>query len=642
MLTQWRLTNFKSVIDEAVLELAPLTIFTGANSAGKSTIIQSILLTAQTIQSSVVSRPVVLNGHMTRLGAYKDIVSYGNVDENISVGFNLDAQASEVGLARPSRYGRAAAIGGGMNVRQISFNYSFSVTPGPNEDVDKDLLGLQPSLVSADLSVSYLRKGEMAQDQLHIQRSNDPIARRIELLRLDGSRQDGLASSLKYTVNRAPTVRGYSSRNEGLEVTQEPVGAYMQHFLPRYLVGRFDEVSATVSWQLSLLTEVGTYRRSSFSGEFPNDPVPRSVAEHVSNVLRPLLVNEGSPLKLLPIAKVSLLGAISDFTKDLDVQKFSSVVRRASPRDQSQVFAILSAEKQKLTSLLRSSRSASYDLEIVHLNEHLSFAVDFLSNYFSSSVRYLGPLRDEPKPVYPLSGTSEPSDVGFRGEHTAAVLDVHRNSVIRYVPSAQFDAEWVELDPTHATLALAVQDWLKYMGVGQEFYTSDLGKLGHELKVSTVGSTLQHDLTQVGVGVSQVLPILVLALLADAGSTLVFEQPELHLHPRVQSRLADFFVSMSRLGKQCVVETHSEYIINRLRLRAASEIKSRVASESIIYFVENESGKSVYRRISIDELGGLDKWPSGFFDEGEISTSALLRQGLKKRKRGGVDDGSDP
>ncbi len=105
------------------------------------------------------------------------------------------------------------------------------------------------------------------------------------------------------------------------------------------------------------------------------------------------------------------------------------------------------------------------------------------------------------------------------------------------------------------TLEAAVIDWLQYLGVANSVSSRDQGKLGHELKVALSDTDSTHDLTHVGVGVSQVLPILVICLLADRDSTLVFEQPELHLHPKVQTLLGDFFLSMALINKQCIVET---------------------------------------------------------------------------------------
>src|ERR1019366_5707984 len=152
------------------------------------------------------------------------------------------------------------------------------------------------------------------------------------------------------------------------------------------------------------------------------------------------------------------------------------------------------------------------------------------------------------------------------------------------------------------TREAAVTDWLLYLGVAESVVTVDKGKLGHELKVVPPGLTQAHDLTHVGVGVSQVLPILVMCLLADPDTTLVFEQPELHLHPRVQTLLGAFFLSMGVLGKQCVLETHSEYLINRLRFRAAAETKSEFAKAMKMYFVEKRGDTSFFRSVVVNEF----------------------------------------
>ena len=180
-----------------------------------------------------------------------------------------------------------------------------------------------------------------------------------------------------------------------------------------------------------------------------------------------------------------------------------------------------------------------------------------MDQFFTAMVRYLGPLRDEPKSLYPLAPTADPSDVGLKGEHTAAVLDLHKNRPVRYIPTANFATEEINLTAVTRTLEAAVIDWLKYLGVADSVASHDKGKFGHELVASIAGSRRAHDLTHVGVGVSQVLPILVASLLAAPDTTLILEQPELHLHPKVQTLLGDFFLSMTQLGKQCIIETHN-------------------------------------------------------------------------------------
>lgn len=631
MLASWRLSKFKSVTKEIELSLAPLTLFTGANSAGKSTIIQSILLTAQTLQSSVFSRPVVLNGHMTRLGSFSDIVSYSDENEYITIGFELNGLLHENSLSGThTRLWRSGAyLRRGGAIEAVSASYSFCVKPGPNEALDKDLLKLQPSLLESAVSVRYKGDQKVETDSLFVKRSAEPVSQRLAELKIHGGESQGPAiESLKYLVAR-PAKAAQQGRLASLGISSEVAGVYLNHFLPKALSIRFDQVAASVASQLAMIVEPNQYRYFT-TFVVDNDEVPNSVVERIEQTLAPILAEPD-----LANSTRHWIERAVHAIKNHDLKGFSECLRRCLSRDVARIYTALGSEKAVLQQLLRNNRSAVYDLEVQPPNEMISVGIDYISNFFGRSVKYLGPLRDEPKPVYPLAGASDPGDVGFRGEHTAAVLDIQKNTTVVYIPSNHFRDDDAAFAPASISLADAVRDWLEYMGVGTAFQTSDLGKLGHELKVQTQGSVLSHDLTQVGVGVSQVLPILVLALLADSGSTLVFEQPELHLHPKVQSRLADFFVSMTRLGKQCIVETHSEYLINRLRYRSASAEADDVAKDVMIYFVEKEDGASIYRRVRIDELGSLDVWPAGFFDEGENATAALLRRSLKKRRDGG-------
>jgi predicted ATPase len=267
----------------------------------------------------------------------------------------------------------------------------------------------------------------------------------------------------------------------------------------------------------------------------------------------------------------------------------------------------------------------------------------YLNRFFSNLVKYLGPLRDEPKALYPLAAHADPTDVGLRGEMTAAVLNLHKERKIRYIPSSAFGKIPFEPTPVVRSLEAAVTDWLKYLGVAETVHSIDKGKLGHELKVSLTGGGPNHDLTHVGVGVSQVLPILVMSLLAERDTTLIFEQPELHLHPKVQTRLSDFFLSIALNGKQCLIETHSEYLINRVRYRAAEESKdNRVTKNLKVYFVEKTDNSSSFREVKVNEYGAILDWPEGFFDQSPREAEDILKAAMKKRRaerKGGAQNG---
>ncbi|MCH8098060.1 MAG: AAA family ATPase [Proteobacteria bacterium] len=97
MITKWKAFNFKSVRKETELSIAPLTIFAGANSSGKSTFLQSILLVAQTLSHKVSSRSVVLNGALARLGQFDDLRSVESGADQIVIGWTCQP----IGYAPP-------------------------------------------------------------------------------------------------------------------------------------------------------------------------------------------------------------------------------------------------------------------------------------------------------------------------------------------------------------------------------------------------------------------------------------------------------------------------------------------------------------------------------------------------------------
>ncbi|NQV32394.1 MAG: DUF3696 domain-containing protein, partial [Phycisphaeraceae bacterium] len=125
----------------------------------------------------------------------------------------------------------------------------------------------------------------------------------------------------------------------------------------------------------------------------------------------------------------------------------------------------------------------------------------------------------------------------------------------------------------------------------------------------------------------------VMCLLSDMDSMLVLEQTELHLHTKVQTLLGDFFLSMALSNKQCIVETHSEYLIDRLRFRiAAASLEKELNSQTKIYFVEKPLQGSMFREVVINEYGAISDWPEGFFDQSQQQAESILRAAAMKRK----------
>jgi predicted ATPase len=238
------------------------------------------------------------------------------------------------------------------------------------------------------------------------------------------------------------------------------------------------------------------------------------------------------------------------------------------------------------------------------------------------SIFYLGPLRDYPKREYSWSGSS-PADVGFKGEQTiAAILSAtarneirNRGNRTRYVPFQEI-----------------VAYWLKELGLIHSFKIEEIGKGANLYRVVVKRDENSPDalLTDVGFGVSQVLPALVLLHYVPEYSTVIMEQPEIHLHPAVQSGLADVIMSvaMSR-NLQIIVESHSEHILRRFQRRVA---ESKFAAAQLkLYFCRSENGKSHLEDLEIDLLGEIHNWPPNFFGD-EMTEIAETRKSILKRK----------
>src|ERR1051326_297738 len=638
MIKSWTLEHFKSVYERTTLEIAPLTIFAGANSSGKSTLIQSLLLTSQTLQSPVQTRSVILNGHIVRLGAFDDVVSNDFQSNRIVIGFELaPLPYSPNTISTVSRFYYTSVHGRALaNVTSFDCFYSFSAKGSEDE---KEVLQLQPRLEESQIRVRFLVDEKETEEQVLIRRSEKSAKDRLGQLRLSPHDVSKVEAGLsEFELARPTTLRRFSRRFYGAPTTGKAIGATFEHFLPGRIQILYDSVEEEARQLVDVLTSAEAYRfgeidlrsdRGFILTEAFKDIVI-SVLEEFDNELNSKeLANE---LKISPPARKRLELAIRELKNEFSKDSFQRglnlpiSVRRVLV----QRFAEKASELQKAA---RGDRPPEYNIAFSPLPEYSEVGVDYIQQFFTRFVKYLGPLRDEPKPVYPLAGATDPSDIGFRGEHTVAVLEVHRNTSVAYIPSKFIGEPRAPYILENVPLGLAVLDWLEYMGVASRVETIDKGKLGHELKVATHEAEPLHDLTHVGVGVSQLLPILVLSLLADQGSTLIFEQPELHLHPRVQTRLADFFVSMTMLQKQCIVETHSEYLINRLRYRAAISEGDEVSKDVIMYFVEKEKGHSTYRPIRINRYGVIEDWPRGFFDENEENAAAILRAAMDKRKK---------
>jgi predicted ATPase len=237
---------------------------------------------------------------------------------------------------------------------------------------------------------------------------------------------------------------------------------------------------------------------------------------------------------------------------------------------------------------------------------------NYLEQYFQENIVYLGPLREYPKRYYISSG-EKPSDVGLRGERTVDFL---------YLDSMGITSQ--------------INQWLRKFKIAEQITVAPVGRAEGVWKVELLNAVTQSsdNLKDVGFGVSQILPIVVEGIMAKPGTTMIVEQPEIHLHPKAQAQLADLFIDLAKQEKFSIIETHSEHMLLRLARRIA-EGKLRKRDIAIYEFKLTRSGTLV-REIPFDNQGNLRRWPGEFF-EAELeetlkhveARSALARKEMK-------------
>lgn len=232
-------------------------------------------------------------------------------------------------------------------------------------------------------------------------------------------------------------------------------------------------------------------------------------------------------------------------------------------------------------------------------------------------ISYLGPLRRKPERDYSWNKT-KPGEVGSDG----------RGAIDALLASALLKGE------EQSYVVKGVSHWLARMKVADQLEVRQHGRSNrYELMVHRDG--IACNLRDVGIGISQVLPVLVIAYFAPSGSTIILEEPEIHLHPLAQSILAELFVEASQERKvQFLVETHSEHLFRRMQTLVAQDKLAH--DQTALYFIERDAAATL-KPLEMDAFGAVMNWPPNFFGDsvGEARAQALARaQRLKEQGNG--------
>ena len=248
---------------------------------------------------------------------------------------------------------------------------------------------------------------------------------------------------------------------------------------------------------------------------------------------------------------------------------------------------------------------------------------EFELEQLCNRVFYLGPLREYPRRQYPWAG-AQPTDMGRRGERVIDALLSAREAGITIARGR---------GRKRLTLEERVALWLKELGLIDQFEIRSIapGSKLFQVWVRRSSKAPEVLITDVGFGVSQILPVITLCYYAPEGSTIILEQPEIHLHPRVQAGLADVFIDAVKTRNiQIILESHSEHLLRRLQRRIAEEVLT--PRSAALYFCTAEGGESHLQNLNLDPFGNLTNWPKDFFGD-EFGEIAAMSQAALKRKR---------
>lgn len=604
---KWAAENFKG-LGRGELDLNPgqLTVLAGANSSGKSSLLQSLLMVSQSLQQS---GPVVLNGSLTRLGEANDLLRTGAGEMILELQYSDSARRTPAFSRRKGRQGKD----------ETKYQVKFHLKPNAADG-------------SLKLNEVFIQDLKRPDKFLHLSTKNS-AGEDVNTIREYSSLPDSDVLHIKSTLGDGKKL--YHSYIEFLGL--EPIAFY-----------RIQKPEAIHKSVVKNLQQEVKNAKSKTGGR-GKDASLKSAREDT-------FLNSARNYQLLDFLYDALAeGALPEQVEKLLRDPSTPVIdfvpelfmgMESSQRDQ--LFDALGKYRAQKPYLYFDFQNdgyiPQYSSSIMHLGyleqelyaqhrdniEALALLRQSL-NHIAHKVQYLGPLRDEPRVVWSQwTGKIPGLPVGVKGEYSADYLARHAGKRIEYWPPNS------PLEEEHhlSELSHAVNEWLAYLKIGEKVTAERRGKLGVALVVTMDGE--RRDLTSVGVGVSQALPLVIALLTIPRGSIFIIEQPELHLHPAVQARLADLIMT-ARRDVSIVVETHSEAFLTRIRRRVA---ENNYPSRNInVTFVEPTAAGSITRELAINNFGDLSEWPAGFFeDDGDIQ--AIMKANVKQLASRDVKHGS--
>jgi len=259
--------------------------------------------------------------------------------------------------------------------------------------------------------------------------------------------------------------------------------------------------------------------------------------------------------------------------------------------------------------VLDNVAQVNYDSDFL---DHSLFPI--FENLIFISAQRLGTMETYPVPINPDRANA---DVGLCGQYATWLFEQSLDEEVL--------AERAHPKERALTVRRQLNAWCSELFPGFEANAvglRDLPLVKLELRTSTTEPWKRP--ANIGYGLTYVFPIVVAGLLASKGQMLVIDNPEAHLHPRGQSRMGEFLAVIANSGVQVVLETHSDHVLNGIRLAVS---KGQIQPDRVsVNFSGNVDGKGTPTILSpvLDRRGNLSEWPDNFFDQSEKDMASLL------------------
>lgn len=219
-----------------------------------------------------------------------------------------------------------------------------------------------------------------------------------------------------------------------------------------------------------------------------------------------------------------------------------------------------------------------------------------LAGRINFQVYHIGPLRESAPSILPASSISNRQFVGYKGEYTYGIL---LNSHIKDTPLFNQVSDWFEENMDGLKLEIEVE-----------------GASGANYVLNIIKDGISINIADAGLGIAQVLPIIVQSFIDNRDTIITIEQPVLHLHPAAHAPVALRLAESSlTTGVKYVVETHSKNFLLATRLATLLPETKLTKEDVSIYYIDGETLPSEVKEIEIKENGSLSYWPTGIFGE---------------------------